>query len=148
MKIKTQLLDLCIQYADKRVLGYKNEIDLIKESIENNDKVSNEDDDSGNSKLLDDLEKNINYLNDANKMREQLKLVRPNLISEVAVLGSLIKTDSITFYIALSMGKVDLEASEYYIISLASPLGQLLKHRKTGDQFQFNDKSYLIKEVL
>ncbi|WP_458626636.1 hypothetical protein [Winogradskyella sp. PC D3.3] len=46
------------------------------------------------------------------------------------------------------MVKVDLEASEYYVISLASPLGQLLKYRKTGDQFQFNNKSYLIKAVL
>ncbi|EPR70257.1 hypothetical protein ADIWIN_3613 [Winogradskyella psychrotolerans RS-3] len=148
MKIKTQLLELCTKYADKRVLGYKNEIELIKESIENNDKVSNEDDDSGNSKLLDDLEKNMNYLNDANKMREQLKLVRPNLVSDNVVLGSLVKTDSITFYIALSLGKVEVEDSEYYIISLASPLGQLLKNRKKGDQFKFNEKSYEIKDVL
>ncbi|SDH59983.1 hypothetical protein [Winogradskyella thalassocola] len=148
MNIKTQLLELCTNYADKRVLGYKNEIELIKESIENNDKVSNEEDDSGNSKLLDDLEKNMNYLNDANKMREQLKLVRPNLVSDNAVLGSLVKTDSMTFYIALSLGKVEVEGSEYYIISLASPLGQLLKNRKKEDQFKFNDKSYVIKDVL
>tara|TARA_R110001592_G_scaffold278621_1_gene545902 strand:- start:1442 stop:1888 length:447 start_codon:yes stop_codon:yes gene_type:complete len=148
MKIKTQLIELCQRYADKRVLGYKNEIELIKESIENNDKVSNEEDDSGNSKLLDDLEKNMTYLHDANKMREQLKLVRPNLVSDVAVLGSLIKTDSMTFFIALSIGKVEIEDAEYYIISLASPLGQLLKHRKKGDQFKFHEKSYLIEEVL
>ena len=148
MKIKTQLIELCQRYADKRVLGYKNEIELIKESIENNDKVSNEEDDSGNSKLLDDLEKNMTYLHDANKMREQLKLVRPNLVSDVAVLGSLIKTDSMTFFIALSIGKVEIEDAEYYIISLASPLGQLLKHRKQGDQFKFNEKSYLVEEVL
>ncbi|WP_179334847.1 hypothetical protein [Winogradskyella costae] len=148
MNIKTQLLELCTQYADKRILGYKNEIELIKESIENNDKVSNEEDDSGNSKLLDDLEKNMNYLSDANKMREQLKLVRPNLVSDNVVLGSLVKTDSITFYIALSLGKVEVEDSEYYIISLASPLGQLLKNRQKGDQFKFNEKSYEIKAVL
>lgn len=148
MKIKQQLVELCTQYADKRVLGYKNEIELIKESIENNDKVSNEEDDSGNSKLLDDLEKNMNYLNDANKMREQLKLMRPNLVSDSVVLGSLVKTDSITFFIALSMGKVEVEGSEYYIISLASPLGQLLKNRKKDDEFQFNEKRYIIQEVL
>lgn len=63
MKIKKDLLELCNQYANKRVADYKNEIELIKESIESNDKVSNEEDDSGNSKLLDDLEKNMNYLN-------------------------------------------------------------------------------------
>ncbi|GGW63493.1 hypothetical protein DFQ11_102244 [Winogradskyella epiphytica] len=148
MKIKQQLLELCTQCADKRVLGYKNEIELIKESIENNDKVSNEEDDSGNSKLLDDLEKNMNYLNDANKMREQLKLMRPNLVSDSVVLGSLVKTDSITFFIALSMGKVIVEGSEYYIISLASPLGQLLRNRKKDDEFQFNEKRYIIQEVL
>lgn len=148
MKIKTQLLELCSLYADKRITGYKNEIELIKDAIENNDKVSNEDDDSGNSKLLDDLEKNMSYLNDANKMRDHLKLVRPNLVSDIVVLGSLVKTDSITFFIALSIGKVEVDGFEYYVISLASPLGQLLKHRRKGDRFQFNDKSYVINEVL
>jgi hypothetical protein len=148
MKVKTELLELCNQQVNKRINDYKNEIDLIKESIESNDKVSNEQDDSGNSKLLDDLEKNMNYLNDAQKTRERLQLIRPNLVSESVVLGSIVKTDSMLFFIAISLGKVTLKDEDYYIISMMSPIGQLIKSKTKGYQFEFNNKKYTITEVL
>lgn len=148
MNIKTKLLELCNQHVNKRINDYKNEIDLIKESIESNDKVSNEEDDSGNSKLLDDLEKNMTYLNDAQKMREQLQLIRPNLITDSAVLGSIVKTDSLSFFIAISMGKVEVEGNDYFIISMLSPIGQLIRSKSKGHQFEFNGKQYTITEVL
>ncbi|WP_179345022.1 hypothetical protein [Winogradskyella ursingii] len=148
MKLKSQLLEICQQHADKRIRGYKNEIELIKESIESNDKVSSEEDESGNSKLLDDLEKNMNYLNEAQKTREQLQLIRPNLFSDSAVLGSVVKTETRVFFIAISIGKIELEGNDYYIISLASPIGQLLKQKKKGDGFEFNGEHYIITEVL
>lgn len=147
MKIKTQLLEQCNQHVNKRIKDYKNEIDLIKESIESNDKVSNEEDDSGNSKLLSDLEKNMIYFNDAQKMREQLLLIRPNLVTETAVLGSIVKTDSLSFFIAISIGKVEVEGSDYFIISMASPIGQLIRSKTKGHQFEFNGRKYTITEV-
>lgn len=148
MKLKTELLEVCNRHVHKRINDYKSEIELIKEVIESNDKVSNEEDDSGNSKLLDDLEKNMTYLNDAQKAREHMQLIRPNLVSDTVALGSLIKTDSLTFFIAISIGKVEIENSAYYIISLQSPIGQLLKSKAKGHKFEFNGNKYTIKEVL
>lgn len=148
MKLKQDLLNICFQHVNKRISDYNNEITLIKESIESNDKVSNEEDDSGNSKLLDDLEKNMNYLNEAQKTKEHLGMVKPNLVSDTVVLGSIVKTDSINFFIATSIGKVDLDKDEYYIISILSPIGQLMKLKGVGHSFEFNGKHYKIKTVL
>ena len=148
MKIKSQLLEICNKQVNKRIADYKNEIDLIKESIESNDKVSNEEDDSGNSKLLDDLEKNMNYLNDALKTRDNLQLIRPNLVTETVILGSIVKTDSMSFFIANSVGKVDIDGNDYYVISMLSPIGQLIKSKSKGHHFEFNSKKYIITEVL
>ena len=103
MKIKQQLLDLCNLHIQKRVNDYKNEVSLIKDAIESNEDSSDDEDDSGNGKLLNDLEKNMQYLNDAHHTLEQLKQVRPNIVSDTAGLGSLITTDSITFFIACSL---------------------------------------------
>lgn len=106
MKLKQELLDICLQDVSKRISNYKNEISFIKDSIESNDKISDEEGESGNSKLLEDLEKNLNYLNEAQKIREYLNRINPNVVSEFVVLGSIVITDSITFYIAISKGKV------------------------------------------
>lgn len=59
MNTKFELLQVCIDHVQKRIESYKSEIALIKESIESNDKSSDDEDDSGNSKLFEDLEKKL-----------------------------------------------------------------------------------------
>ena len=147
MTIKQQLLQICNEHVEIRIADYKNEIDLIKESIESNDKGSSEDDDSGNGKLLNDLEKNMGYLNEARKTQDYLKLVKANLLSTSAALGSLVKTDSLHFFISISVGKIEIDNQDYYAISLQSPIGQLLKQKSAGDTFEFNGTKYTVTEV-
>ncbi|APY07108.1 hypothetical protein BWZ20_01780 [Winogradskyella sp. J14-2] len=148
MRLKQELLDICLQDVSKRILSYKNEISFIKESIESNDKISDEEGESGNAKLLEDLEKNLNYLSDAQNVKDYLNLIKPNVISQNAVLGSIVKTDSINFYIAISKGKVTVNKEDYYIISIQSPIGQLIKSKSVGHRFEFNGNNYTIKEVF
>lgn len=148
MTIKQQLLQICNERVDKRIQDYKEEIHLIREAIESNDKGNSEDDDSGNGKLLNDLEKNMAYLNDAQKAKEHLKLIKTNLNSNEAVLGSIVKTDNMSFYLATSIGKIELESDVYFAISLSSPIGQLLKNRKQNDRFEFNQTKYVITEII
>jgi transcription elongation GreA/GreB family factor len=148
MTTKQQLLQICNERVDKRIQDYKEEIHLIKESIESNDKGNSEDDDAGNGKLLNDLEKNMAYLNDALKAKEHLKQIKTNVNSTEAVLGSVVKTDSMSFYLATSIGKIELENKEYFAISLSSPIGQLLKNKKQNDRFEFNQTKYVITEII
>ncbi len=144
--IKSQLLEVCFTYVNKRMSNYKDEIETIKDSIENNDKGDGEDD-SGNGKLYSDLEKNAQYLSDASKMLDTLKLINPKIVSENAVLGSLVKTDSSNFFLAVSIGKVEIDNENYFIISKSSPIGELLMNKKAGDSITFNNTTYKIKEI-
>ena len=148
MTIKQQLWQICNNHVEDRINDYKNEINLIKESLESNDKGNNEDDDSGNGKLMNDLEKNIGYLNEARKTHEYLKLVKTNLLSTNAALGSLVITDTLQFFIAISLGKIEIDNNTYYAISLQSPIGQLLKQKTEGEQFEFNGTKYTIKKII
>ncbi|WP_370476166.1 hypothetical protein [Tamlana flava] len=148
MTTKLKLLQICNDLVDKRINGYKEEISLIKDAIESNDKGNLEEDDIGNSNLLGDLEKNLGYLADAQKNKAQLQLIKPNIVNNEAVLGSIVKTNLIHFYIAVSLGKIDLGDEEsYYAISFSSPIGQLLRNKKVNDQFEFNQSKYIIKEI-
>lgn len=148
MTIKQQLWQICNNHVEDRINDYINEINLIKESLESNDKGNNEDDDSGNGKLMNDLEKNIGYLNEARKTHEYLKLVKTNLLSTNAALGSLVITDTLQFFIAISLGKIKIDNNTYYAISLQSPIGQLLKQKIEGEQFEFNGTKYTIKQII
>jgi transcription elongation GreA/GreB family factor len=147
MTTKQKLWEICMERVDKRVKDYKEEINLIKESIESNDKGSSEDDDSGNGKLLNDLEKNIVYLNDAQNTKEYLKQIKTNIEFTTVVLGSLVKTNQMNFYLASGIGKIELDDDVYYAISLNSPIGLLLKNKMVNDNFEFNQNKYTIIDI-
>jgi hypothetical protein len=123
-------------------------MDTIKDSIENNDKGNSEDDDSGNGKLLNDLEKNAQHLNDATKMMETLKQINPKIQNESGTLGSIVFTQTNVFFLSVSVGKIDLENSSYFAISLQSPIGMLLKNKIKGEQINFNGTCYTITNII
>lgn len=148
MKIKTELLQACLDYANKRIDNYKNELSTIKESIESNDKAGDDDDDSGNGKLFNDLEKNSQHLNDAQKMLDSIKAISPNVVSEKVVLGSFVKTTTNHFFLSISAGKIDLDNLSVFAISPSSPIGALLINKRKGDVVQFNNNSFTITEVI
>lgn len=148
MKIKSDVLQACYDYANKRISNYKNEIETIKESIESNDKNGDDDDDSGNGKLFNDLEKNSQYLTDAYKMLDSLKVISPKMTSDTVVLGSMVKTTANNFFISISAGKIDTETMTVFAISLGSPIGSLLKNKTKGDQVEFNGTTFTITEVI
>lgn len=148
MKIKSDVLQACYDYANKRIANYKNEIDTIKESIESNDKAGDDEDASGNGKLFNDLEKNSQHLTDAQKMLDSLKAISPKMVSDTVRLGSLVKTTTNNFFISISAGKIDLEDMSVFAISLSSPIGLLLKNKSKGDQVEFNGNSFTITEVI
>jgi transcription elongation GreA/GreB family factor len=145
--LKSQLFDICITHVNKRITSYKDEIETIKDSIDSSDKSTDEDDASGNGKLMNDLEKNAQYLSDAYKMLDVIKQINPKTMHQNIVLGSLVKTSSSNFFIAVSIGKVEVDDDSYYIISKSSPIGQLLLNKAVGDEIVFNANRYKILEV-
>lgn len=147
MTTKQRLWQICNERVEKRINDYKEEVNLIKESIASNDKGNSEDDDSGNGKLLNDLEKNMAYLNDAQKARVHLQQVKTNIEFKDVVLGSLVKTNQMNFYISSGIGKIDLDDITYYAISLNSPIGQLLKNKTVNESFEFNQNKYIITDI-
>ena len=148
MTTKQKLLQICNERVDKRINDYKEEINLIKDSISSNDKGSSEDDDSGSGKLLNDLEKNMAYLNDAKKTKEYLSNIKTNIDSKDAILGSIVKTNMMNFYISTSIGKIDVDDETYYAISVNSPIGQLLINKPVNTRFEFNQNKYVITEII
>lgn len=148
MKIKQELLQACLEYANKRIANYKNEIETIKESIESDDKGGDMDDDSGKGKLFNDLEKNSQHLSDANKMLDGLKAISPNTVSDKVILGSVVKTTNNNFFISVSAGKIEVNDASYFAISHHSPIGMLLFGKGKGHKVEFNGNSFTITEVI
>jgi len=53
-------------------------------------------------------------------------------------LGSLVQTETTTFFIAGSLGKLTYDSESIFCISAAAPLAKLLMGKEVGDEIQFN----------
>ena len=62
-------------------------------------------------------------------------------------LGSLVVTDMGTYFISIGIGQVEFDGQNVFVISLASPIGQLLNGKKSEETISFNGKEIKILEV-
>ena len=51
------------------------------------------------------------------------------------------------FFISTGWGRIQIQDENYYVISIESPIGRLLKNKKEGDSIQFRNIAYDILSV-
>lgn len=89
----------------------------------------------------------------AEQMEEGLKLkrmaesIKPQINNSKIGLGSIIMTDSVHFYIAISAGKVDVEGQTFLTVSAQAPIALTLLKLNPGDSFIFNKEKLCIKDI-
>lgn len=80
-----------------------------------------------------------------------LKLLLPlenHVSSKTITIGSVVKTDQLSYYIAVSTPELKVDKTTYYCISAQSPIGKLLLGKKVGETISFNYKTSSIIEIL
>jgi hypothetical protein len=149
IELKKQLYKQCLEYV-------QNILDAAQLAINEAQTASNEDTKSsagdkyetGREMAQQEANRNMGQLNEANKLKIALNRVSTNNISEIIDTGSVIVTDKVNFYIAISAGVLTVNNTEYFAVSPFSPIGLKLKGLKAGDEFNLNEKIYLVKQVF
>lgn len=67
---------------------------------------------------------------------------------EQANFGSLVRTDSTTFLLAIGMGIVKFEGMDIAVVSMLVPISHAMQGKGVGEKFSFNNREYLIKEIV
>ncbi len=98
--------------------------------------------------MQQEIRRNQQLLMDAQRMGQLLSTLdaRPHI--GPSKLGSLVETNRGTFFLAISMGQLAVDGEHYWVVSTASPVGQLLVGQAAGQGFVFNDVAYVINRVV
>ena len=67
--------------------------------------------------------------------------------NNVAGQGSLITTNKGVFFIAIGIGKLQIRSNNYFIISLLSPIGSVMRGLSKNEKFTFRGIKYSIKNI-
>jgi len=80
-------------------------------------------------------------------MQEVLQKIDFQKKNEIVKLGSLIYTTKGTYFLAISVGQVNISGKDIFVISPSSPIGKLLLGKIIGEMIHFNGKQIEILEI-
>lgn len=146
--LKEQLFVACGQYVQQRIDHARLAMQQAQEAANSEEKSSAGDKyETGRAMAQIARDQAAQQLDEALKIQRMLERVRQEKTSVHAGPGSLVKTGTHRFFIAIPAGKIKAGQEEVLVISLSSPLGKSLAGLKAGDNFSFQGKKTTILEV-
>ena len=147
MSIKEKLLKHCQMLLNQRIQNAEQAMASANESMLSETKSSAGDKfETGRAMMQGEQDRMKAMIIKNKEMAYQLSKVSLSKTTHIG-LGSLVKTNQGCYFIAVGLGKVELENKTYYTISLASPLGQMLQGKIKDDSILLNGRTIKIHEV-
>ena len=148
--LKKEVLEIALKRTQER-------IDMIESALETAQDSSNDDTKSSagdkyetsREMIQQDINRYQKQLLEANKDLQQLISIESTVDDrpEFVRLGSVVRTTTGLYLIATSIGALKIRDNIIFVISPASPIGQLLIGKGIGDSFTFNKITQQITEI-
>ena len=87
-------------------------------------------------------------LSNAVFLKNSLDQINPDKTSVKVELGALVICSSLNYYLCVSLGKIELENTRYWAISMASPIAKQMLGKTKGESFSFNGTVHTINDIL
>ena len=149
MNIKEELYKSCLEFINNRLLTVTTTISDIQNSLQSETKSSAGDKhETGRAMLQLEREKAGHQLAEIEKQKQILQKISSKSKHQIVALGSVVKTSKFNYFIAISAGDIKCGNSNYYAISVSTPIAKLLVSKRVGDKIQFRETSFEILEIL
>lgn len=148
LTLKKELYQNCKTHLLQKSKQLQTAIAEIQDAINNETKSSAGDKyETAREMMEQDIEVNMVQLAEVQKQIEILERINPAITATSVVPGSLVKTTSGNYFIAISIGQLKLNEQTFYIISSQSPIGKLLMGQSKNASINFNGKAINILEI-
>lgn len=148
MTVKSRLLEQCQIFVRDKLNLIETVINANRKALDQESKSSAGDKhETGRAMLHLEMEKASQQFKAAQQMKETLDRTEIQHISGKIKLGSMVITDQGTYFIAISAGQLTVDKKQYYAISPASPIGQLLMGKEQDETIIFGSRTIRIKSI-
>tara|TARA_R110001592_G_scaffold109429_1_gene305168 strand:- start:1189 stop:1674 length:486 start_codon:yes stop_codon:yes gene_type:complete len=147
--IKNKLYQRCLTIAEEKITSLKEILQETQDAANNETKSSAGDKhETGRAMAQLETEKLTTQLTEALKLKQAVSQINSTTSTNQITIGSIVYTNNGNFYIAASIGKIEVEDESFFAISPASPIGKLLLTKKEKESFSFNGNQYFIEQIL
>lgn len=148
MEIKKKLYAYCLHEVRQRIERIRSEIEKVQTSANQETKSSAGDKyETGRAMAQQEVELNRRQLVEAERLEVTLLAMTLPTSNGIAAPGSLVTTSNGVFFLAISIGPIQLDKNQYFVISPESPVGKMLMGKKPGARVSWNDKEYIIQSI-
>lgn len=146
---KSDLHVKLVELLQTKVKLISDQMAHLKEAVSEDTKSSAGDKyETGREMVRQEMDKAEKMLADYRQQLEVLQSLSPEDVYDKVQRGSVVRTSRMTFYLAVSFGKMEFEEQqEVFVMSVLAPLAQQLLGKRSGDQVTFNGVAYDIKAV-
>ncbi|MDQ3050659.1 MAG: 3-oxoacyl-ACP synthase [Bacteroidota bacterium] len=144
--IKEQILKQISDSLSEKVSDAMHAIASAKESRNNDTKSSAGDKfETGRAMMQMEIDTNEIQLNKSLHQQQELSQIDIRRNYEKVEAGSLVMTNHENYFISIAMGKIIAGDKIFYAISLASPIGMILRNKVRGEKIEFHGR---VLEIL
>ena len=148
MSLKVKLYSKCQDFLNERLEVIQNTIADIQNSLQSETKSSAGDKhETGRAMLQLEREKAGQQLAELQKLNETLEKIEVEASHDNVALGSLVLTSQLNYFIAISAGKIEMDNSCFYAISVATPIAKVLLSKEVGAVIEFRNTKFTIIEI-
>lgn len=145
---KNEIIDKVKSEFEKRLLDLKSQTSALQVDVANESKSSAGDKHETSRAMMNlEQEKLGRQYQEVLNMKERFEKIDFDSPSSAVKLGSLITTNKGKFLLSVGLGKVVIQSEEVLLLSLQSPLGEVLLGKKVGDKIQMNTNQFVIEEL-
>jgi transcription elongation GreA/GreB family factor len=146
--MKPLICQACEQAISERIGRIREAIAHTQEAAQGDAKSSSGDKyETGLAMMHLEQEKNHTQLNEALELQRIIRQINPNGQHISIQTGSVAYTSAGIFFIAVSLGKLQVEGQTVFAISPASPMGQCLMGLKAGQQGSLQGRAIVVERV-
>ena len=148
MNLKEALYNNCKEFVEKRLQNVEEVISSNQKALQTETKSSAGDKhETGRAMLQLEMEKAGQQLAGITQMKEILAKIDISKTSKNAHLGSIVYTDKANYFLSISAGHLTIENTNYFAVSVSSPIGKLLLGKQKGEAISFNGNVFKILEI-
>ena len=146
--LKEKIHQQCLFLANNKRNEISSSIMRVQESLSSEGKsTAGDKHETGRAMLQLEREKLGIQLKNAEQLCTVLQKINATQIHSQIAIGSYVKTDTMSYYLSVSIGQLLIEKEIIFAISPQSPIGNLLLGKTKGETLLFNGKSQTILEI-
>lgn len=138
-----------MQYVESRIQTAQQAMHRAQEAANEEGKSSAGDKyETTRAMMQIERDKAAQQLDESLKLKRILQSIRTDMRVDKVSLGAVVLSDEINFYIAISVGKMQVEGKDFIAIAANAPVALALMGLKHEDTFLFNRKQHVVRAVL